>query len=323
MAVYEDIEDTGVNQYAKGNPIRGGLCITCGVVWNAFSLGSLEKNSALVEKYKGNEINDAQFRNAIAINTTKAGAQLAITATGIGATANGIGGGVMLIGGSTVAANSAIEVAANRDMSRNLGQPYTRTIAQDTAYVVNNGLVGAVFCGSAHQVAYYATRFAQWTSCLKLPAPAQAPEIALFRGTSRAADGSVYPGNPGIQRIGVTPTSTDPVVATVFATESENYGAGRLIIATGDDLAGVSVGPGNVRSGLELEVGVHLQPTEFAARAGIEVPASRARQALQQLGVEVPSRVPDINAADAFLQAPGSPRLTPQQIQRFIQLLRE
>ncbi|WP_299538394.1 hypothetical protein [uncultured Streptomyces sp.] len=41
----------------------------------------------------------------------------------------------------------------------------------------------------------------------------------LFRGTTRGFEGS-----PGVQRHGITPTSSDPGVASVFATQAERFG---------------------------------------------------------------------------------------------------
>ena len=44
-----------------------------------------------------------------------------------------------------------------------------------------------------------------------------------FRGTTEG-----YAGNSALQRLGITPTSTDSLVSTVFATNGEQYGKGVL-----------------------------------------------------------------------------------------------
>lgn len=144
---------------------------------------------------------------------------------------------------------------------------------------------------------------------------------AFFRGTNRLrGSGEVFPGSPGVQRAGVTPTSTDPVVATAFATDGENFGAGTLFVASGDDVAGVTRLPGKVRAATESEVVFDILPTEFAERAGTEVSAAQARAALGELGVKVPSRFPNVQAATQFVDL--SKPLTPEQVQAFLKIIR-
>ena len=64
-----------------------------------------------------------------------------------------------------------------------------------------------------------------------------------FRGTTEG-----YAGNFALQRLKITPTSTDPLVSTVFATNGEQYGKGVLYICSADDLKGVSSTASNVLS---------------------------------------------------------------------------
>jgi len=139
------------------------------------------------------------------------------------------------------------------------------------------------------------------------PAAAQ----AYLRGTSEG-----FPGSPGLQKIGITPASTDPVVATVFATEAESFGRGVVHIATPADLAGVTVSQGSVRAALEAEVAVELLPAEFAARASTTITAAEARTALSNLGVRVPPAIRGSAAADSVLR--NTPRLTDAQIKEFL-----
>jgi len=133
----------------------------------------------------------------------------------------------------------------------------------------------------------------------------------LFRGTSEG-----FAGNASVQATGVTPASTDPLVATLFATEAENFGRGVVHIALPADLAGVTIGPGNVLSGLESEVGVHITPAEFEARASVTLSVAQARSILKELGVQMPTIIRDVSALDYELKT--TPRLTSKQIQEFL-----
>jgi len=98
----------------------------------------------------------------------------------------------------------------------------------------------------------------------------------LFRGTSAG-----YPGSAALQKIGIAPASTDPGIATLFAIESGNYGAGVVHIATPQALRGVTIGPGNVLAAIEREVGVELTPAQFAARSHT-ITAAESRALLEK-----------------------------------------
>jgi RHS repeat-associated protein len=137
-----------------------------------------------------------------------------------------------------------------------------------------------------------------------------------FRGTSEG-----YTGNPGLQRIGISPASTDPLVATIYATEAENFGKGVVHIATSADLKGVTIGEGNVLRKLELEVGVEVPPVEFASRSSITITATQARTILQRMGISVPSLID--GPADVRSVLYNTPRLTSQQIVQFVKMALE
>jgi RHS repeat-associated protein len=141
----------------------------------------------------------------------------------------------------------------------------------------------------------------------RLVVQASSEESFLFRGTTVGFEGS-----PALQRIGVTPTSTDPAVATLFATEASRFGEGVVLLAP---RSAVPTIPGNVLAALEAEVGVALKPVEFAARAQ-SVNLAEARAVLQQLGVELPAQVGGKAVLDATLRSSG--RLTPEQIAEFV-----
>ena len=133
----------------------------------------------------------------------------------------------------------------------------------------------------------------------------------FFRCTSEG-----FAGSPTLQEIGVTPVSTDPVVATIFATEAENYGRGVFHIASRNDLAAVEILQGNVLADLEREVGINRLPAEFARRASLTITVSQARGILASMGIRIQSSIRGPTGVDAALRA--TPRLTPEQIQAFL-----
>lgn len=53
-------------------------------------------------------------------------------------------------------------------------------------------------------------------------------DVQLFRGTTPG-----FPGNPVLQQLGITPASTDPLVATVFALEGKAIGGNAVVLAGG------------------------------------------------------------------------------------------
>jgi hypothetical protein len=142
--------------------------------------------------------------------------------------------------------------------------------------------------------------------------PSQGP---YFRGTS-----SGFPGSDTLRRIEITPVSTDPVVATIFATESSSYGPGVVQVALAEDLAGLDIGPGNVLAALEREVAIGVAPLEFAARASTTITVAEARTILQDMGISVPRVIVGPAGVDAALRS--IPRLTPEQIEHFMQTIR-
>jgi hypothetical protein len=144
-------------------------------------------------------------------------------------------------------------------------------------------------------------------------------DVHLFRGTSEG-----FPGNPGLQRLGITPASTDPAVATIFALESRAKG-GTPIVLFGERSAfeaGIDLGNGgDVRRVLEREVQVNMSIPEFANAAPYQVSADTARQALKDMGVvDLPPRISDSQRATDLLRS--TPRMTPEQIREFLSRVR-
>jgi hypothetical protein len=141
-------------------------------------------------------------------------------------------------------------------------------------------------------------------------AGAAGDNVIVFRGTTDR-----YPGNPGLQQIGVTPTTTDPVVATLFATEASNFGEG--VVYVGAVEPGLLI-EGNVLAGVEAEVGVSMAPADFAAAAQ-PVSVEAARAALAEMGIDLPAQITGKAMLQQWLSS--TPRLTPAQVEEFTQLV--
>jgi hypothetical protein len=134
----------------------------------------------------------------------------------------------------------------------------------------------------------------------------------LFRGTTEG-----YPGSPALQRLGVTPTSTDPAVATIFAVEASNFGKGVVQIAPRGLVPTIE---GNVLAALEAEIGVELLPLEFAKRAR-PVSVDVARGTLREMGIDIPERIPDKAHLDAALRSRS--QMSAEQIREFQRRVQE
>jgi hypothetical protein len=139
----------------------------------------------------------------------------------------------------------------------------------------------------------------------------------LFRGTTEG-----YPGNLGLQQLRITPTSTDPRVATVFATEAatSSGGSGVVIIASDSDLAGVHLDTGGNGSTpslarIEREVLVDVSPTEFNELASTHIPVDKARAILADMGYDLPSRISSKTDISAILE--GLPPMSESEVNEF------
>ncbi|WP_157762538.1 putative T7SS-secreted protein [Nocardia yamanashiensis] len=131
----------------------------------------------------------------------------------------------------------------------------------------------------------------------------------VFRGTTVG-----YEGSPGTQRVEVTPTSSDPGVATIFGTHSEQFGEAVVQIARPEDILGVERYLGYIPA--EAEVGLGIIPVEFAARASIEIPVSFARSILEEMGIRLPAKIGVDDLSPLLLE---TPKLSPGQIEHFIE----
>lgn len=141
-----------------------------------------------------------------------------------------------------------------------------------------------------------------------------AADYSLFRGTH-----SGYAGNRTTLQLGITPTTTDPLVATAFATAAESFGEGVVHVVSGRSLGGVTLMKGNALAELEAEIGVELLPVNFAEAADTSVPVGAARAILKELGLPMPTRL-RLDELQDYLHA--TPRLTPEQVRAFIRAAR-
>ena len=134
----------------------------------------------------------------------------------------------------------------------------------------------------------------------------------LFRGTSSIT----FEGSSQMIRAGVTPTSHNPLVSTLYAMYTKaKFGEGTLLIGKADDLANVEVRTGISQLKHDREVGLDMLPTEFAKLAQ-EVKLENAVTVLKDMGFEVPS-VNTLNKLDAALKE--VPDFTQDQITKFIE----
>ena len=108
----------------------------------------------------------------------------------------------------------------------------------------------------------------------------------LYRGTTEGWPG--YPVRPGEE---ITCTTTDPLVATLFAIECRNYGRA-VILAARHDMLEHLVAPANVFDIMESAVNLRCSPLEFASRAEFVLDVDESIAVLRVVGfVDVPVRL--------------------------------
>jgi len=140
----------------------------------------------------------------------------------------------------------------------------------------------------------------------------------LFRGTSEG-----YPGSPGNQRVGITPTTTNPAVATVFGTQSSQYGNGVVHVAVPGDVAAVDILPSGYSQSptlgtVEAEIPVNMPPAQFANQASVTITAAQARSILSDMGINISGNI-TAQGSDLTNLLKGLPTLTSEQVQTFVQ----
>lgn len=118
-----------------------------------------------------------------------------------------------------------------------------------------------------------------------------------------------------MQRHGITPTSSDPGVASVFATQAERFGDAIVEIYPRGALDGVPVHQGYIAR--EAEWPVELSPAELSSRTSVQVPSAVAREILSEMGIHVPRKIGN-GDIDPLLEY-DVPKLTPEQIAHFVE----
>lgn len=113
----------------------------------------------------------------------------------------------------------------------------------------------------------------------------------LFRGTLASEDFQKPYQGPGI-----TPTSVDPVVATLFACRYRMDGPAIVLVGLKEDFKELLDGPNLASFNYEMAVNLEMPPFEFEPRCAYRVPLEIALRFLDQMGYSLPSRLPDLGA---------------------------
>jgi RHS repeat-associated protein len=130
----------------------------------------------------------------------------------------------------------------------------------------------------------------------------------LFRGTTEGFEGS-----NASQQIPITPTSSDPGVATIFSIAASKNGKGIFQIALPSDLGNVTYST-NVLQTMEKEIGVGIKPADFTTKTKITITTDQARSILNVFHIKLPSK---ITLGDISNLLKSTPRLSQEQISEF------
>ncbi len=140
---------------------------------------------------------------------------------------------------------------------------------------------------------------------------------ALFRGTTRSAQGELFAGNLNTIENG-TSTSTDPIRAVIFGIESSSKpgaGKGMLQIYPPKDLKGLNLVSPNRRVDIELEVIIGTNPQNLSNFTVKEISIEEARLLVKKLyGIELDTRM-DINVSRYWLKE--TEKLLPKEAIKF------
>ena len=115
---------------------------------------------------------------------------------------------------------------------------------------------------------------------------------ALFRGTTKNVDGSLFKGNTNSQLFGLS-TSTDPIRAIIFGIESASKPGrkGFLQVILPENIKNIKLDFPNRRYPFELEVVVKTNADDFAKSSVIEIPIDKARKLADDF-FNLPERLP-------------------------------
>jgi len=142
------------------------------------------------------------------------------------------------------------------------------------------------------------------------------PGRYLFRGTlPSSAFTTEYLGS------GVTPTSIDPIVATLFACQKRMEGPAVVLVALKSDFSDLLNGPSLKSFGYELAVNLELPPFEFEKRCRHCIAVNDSLAVLGELGYRLPSVLPDGGALTQALTQ--SPRMLMDEIDRYVELCQQ
>jgi hypothetical protein len=135
----------------------------------------------------------------------------------------------------------------------------------------------------------------------------------LYRGTTEG-----WPGNNVLQEQQITCTTTDPLVATLFAIECRNHGRA-VILAARRELFGDLIGPPNHFALIESAVNLLISPLDFARRA-IILEVDEILEVLREIGFDqISIRIKDKAARRETLISSyeAGHRLNEEQLQQF------
>ncbi len=133
----------------------------------------------------------------------------------------------------------------------------------------------------------------------------------LFRGTRTARSyGDTYTGN------GVTPTSIDPIVATLYAARYRSEGPAIFLILEKDAFKDRIDGPSVTSfAGMELAVNLDVTPMKAEQEALKIVSVDDCLRIIREMGHEMPEILRDLGALREALRY--SPRLSPDEVDFF------
>jgi hypothetical protein len=135
----------------------------------------------------------------------------------------------------------------------------------------------------------------------------------LYRGTTAG-----WPGNPVLQEEKITCTSTDPLVATLFAIECRNHGRAIIAVDRQDKFVGL-VAPTNHFFVFESAVNLYVPPLQFAAQAEIILEVDMALAILNEIGFrDLPTRMDKETRRQALMHTyAAAQRLNEEQLDWF------
>jgi len=121
-----------------------------------------------------------------------------------------------------------------------------------------------------------------------------------------------------VQEEQITPTTTDPFVAALFAIECRNHGPA-VILAVPESLFADVIAPPNHFAVIESAVNLRVSPIQFAKQAEVVLNVDKALEILREIGFDVSVRLRDIGTLrEALIQSyEDGERLNSDQLNLF------